>query len=108
LLLGLYYASISISHDAAFLQSVKGTVSNASSGLLRSAGLAETQQQIEREVLKIAKSQSDNLFKQTGVHPSLDEEDLKNYLREVYQKCIEVQRDESMMIIIIIIIMLRM
>jgi hypothetical protein len=84
--IGLYYAAISISHDAALRQSVKGTISNASSDLLRSAGLAETQQQIEREVLKIAKSQSDNLFKQTGVHPSLDEEDLKSYLREVLPK----------------------
>jgi hypothetical protein len=84
--IGLYYAAISISHDAALRQSVKRTINNASSDLLHSAGLAETQQQIEREVLKIAKSQSDNLLKQTGVPPSLEEEDLKNYLKEILPK----------------------
>src|SRR5919107_2866550 len=84
--IGLYYAAISISHDAALRQSVKKTINNASSDLLHSAGLAETQQQIEREVLKIAKSQSDNLLKQTGVPPSLGEEDLKNYLKEILPK----------------------
>jgi hypothetical protein len=84
--IGLYYAAISISHDAALRKSVKTSVSTASSDLLQSAGLAETQQQIEREVLKIAKSQSDNLAKQTGVQPSLEEEDLKKYLEQILPK----------------------
>ncbi len=53
--IGLYYAAISISHDAALRQSVKRTVSDASSDLLHSAGLAEKQQQIEREGTKNSK-----------------------------------------------------
>jgi hypothetical protein len=81
--IGLYYAAISISHDATLRQSIKRSVSNESSDLLQSAGLAERQQSIEREVLKIAKSQSDNLFKQTGVRPSLGEEDVKRYLEQI-------------------------
>ena len=81
--IGLYYAAISISHDATLLQSVKRSISNESSDLLQSAGLAERQQSIEREVLKIAKSQSDNLFNQTGVRPSLEEEDVKRYLEQI-------------------------
>jgi hypothetical protein len=80
--IGLYYAAISISHDATLRQSVKKT----SSDLLHGAALAETQQQIEREVLKIAKGQSDNLAKQSGVRPSLEEEDLKNYLEQILPK----------------------
>src|ERR671914_1390559 len=81
--IGLYYAAISISHDATLRQSVKRSVINESSDLLHSAGLAERQQNMEREVLKIVKSQSDNLFKQTGVHPSLEEEDVKRYLEQI-------------------------
>jgi hypothetical protein len=81
--IGLYYAAISISHDATLRQSIKTSVSNESSDLLQSAGLAERQQSIEREVLKIAKSQSDNLFNQTGVRPSLEEEDVKRYLEQI-------------------------
>jgi hypothetical protein len=81
--IGLYYAAISMSHDATLRQSVKRSVINESSDLLHSAGLAERQQNMEREVLKIVKSQSDNLFKQTGVHPSLEEEDVKRYLEQI-------------------------
>jgi hypothetical protein len=84
--IGLYYAAISISHDATLRQSVKRSISNDSSDLLYGAGLAERQERIEREVLKIAKNQSDNLFKETGVRPSLEEEDLKNYLEEILPK----------------------
>jgi hypothetical protein len=81
--IGLYYAAVSISHDATLRQSIKRSISNESSDLLQSAGLAERQQSIEREVLKIAKNQSDNLIKQTGVRPSLEEEDVKRYLEEI-------------------------
>ena len=81
--IGLYYAAISISHDARLRHSIKSSVSDASSDLLHSAGQAETQQQIEREVLKIAKKQSDSLSEQSGVRPSLEEQDMKNYLEEI-------------------------
>ena len=84
--IGLYYAAISISHDAALRKSIRTSVNNTSSDLLQSAGLAETQQRIEKEVLKLARSQSDDLLKQTGVRPSLEEQDVKNYLEEILPK----------------------
>ena len=84
--IGLYYAAISISNDAALRKSIRASISNTSSDLLQSAGLAETQQRIEKEVLKLAKNQSDNLLKQTGVRPSMEEEDVKNYLEEILPK----------------------
>ena len=81
--IGLYYAAISISHDATLRQSIKRSISKASSDLLDSAGLAERQQNIEKEVQKIIKNQSDNLLNQTGVRPSLDEKDVKRYLEQI-------------------------
>jgi 2-C-methyl-D-erythritol 4-phosphate cytidylyltransferase len=81
--IGLYYAAISISHDATLRQSIKRSISNASSDLLDSAGLAERQQNVEKEVQKIIKNQSDNLLNQTGVRPSLDEKDVKRYLEQI-------------------------
>jgi hypothetical protein len=84
--IGLYYAAISISHDAALRKSIRTSVNNTSSDLLQSAGLAETQQRIEKEVLRLARSQSDDLLKQTGVRPSLEEQDVKNYLEEILPK----------------------
>jgi hypothetical protein len=84
--IGLYYAAISISNDAALRKSIRASISDASSDLLQSAGLAETQQRIEKEVLKLARIQSDNLLKQTGVRPSMEEEDVKNYLEDILPK----------------------
>jgi hypothetical protein len=81
--IGLYYAAISISNDAALRKSIRASINNTSSDLLQSAGLAETQQRIEKEVLKLAKDQSDNLLKQTGVRPSMEEEDVKRYLEDI-------------------------
>jgi hypothetical protein len=80
---GLYDAAISISNDAALRKSIRASINNTSSDLLQSAGLAETQQRIEKEVLKLAKNQSDNLLKQTGVRPSMEEEDVKSYLEDI-------------------------
>jgi hypothetical protein len=84
--IGLYYAAISISNDAALRKSIRTSINNTSSDLLQSAGLAETQQRIEKEVLKLARIQSDNLLKQTGVRPSMEEEDVKNYLEDILPK----------------------
>jgi hypothetical protein len=84
--IGLYYAAISISNDAALRKSIRTSINNTSSDLLQSAGLAETQQRLEQEVLKLARNQSDNLLKQTGVRPSMEEEDVKNYLEDVLPK----------------------
>src|SRR5918996_4159996 len=84
--IGLYYAAISISNDAALRKSIRTSINNTSSDLLQSAGLAETQQRLEQEVLKLARNQSDNLLKQTGVRPSMEEEDVKNYLEDILPK----------------------
>jgi hypothetical protein len=87
--IGLYSAAISISHDSTLRKSIRTVVNNTSSDLLQSAGLAETQKRLEQSVLEIAKNQSDNLVQQSGVYPSLKEEDIKRYLEEILP---EIQR----------------
>jgi len=84
--IGLYYAAISISHDSTLRKTIRTAISNTSTDLLQSAGMAETQQRLEKRVLEIAKIQSDNLVQQSGVHPSLQEEDIKKYLEEILPK----------------------
>src|ERR687892_1597451 len=84
--IGLYYAAISISHDSTLRKSIRTAINDTPSDLLQSAGLAETQQRLEQEVLKLARNQSDNLLKQTGVRPSMEEEDVKNYLEDILPK----------------------
>src|ERR671922_2438056 len=90
--IGLYDSAVSLSHDATLRQSIRRSAKGAIPDLLDSASLAEVQRQIEQEVMNIAKNQSDVLFEQSGVRPSLEEEDIKEYLKQVL---IEVRRDKN-------------
>jgi hypothetical protein len=93
--IGLYESAVSLSHDAALRQSIRRSAKGAIPDLLDSASLAEMQQLIEQRVMKIAKDQSDVLLEQSGVRPSLEEKDMKEYLKQVL---IEVKRDRNIAI----------
>jgi hypothetical protein len=91
--IGLYYSAVSLSHDATLRQSIRRSAKGTTiPGLLDSASIAEVQQQIEQKVMKIAKHQSDVLFEQSGIPASLEEGDMKKYLKQVL---IETQRDKE-------------
>jgi hypothetical protein len=53
------------------------------SKLLGSIGTAQMEQQIEKTILKITKEQEKVLEEQTGVEPSLTEDEVKDYLETV-------------------------
>jgi hypothetical protein len=93
--IGLYDSAVSLSHDATLRQSIRRSAKGAIPDLLDSARMAEVQQQLEHEVMKIAKHQSDTLFEQSGVHPSLEEGDMKEYLKQVL---LEVKRDKNLLL----------
>lgn len=90
--IGLYESVVSLSHDAALRLSIRRSAKGAIPNLLDSASLAEMQQHIEQRVMKIAKDQSNVLFEQSGVRPSLEEADMKEYLKQVL---IEIGRDRN-------------
>jgi hypothetical protein len=50
------------------------------------------EQEIQERVLKVAKEQEDTLREQTGIEPSLSEEDMKQYLIQVIE---EVKKSRS-------------
>jgi hypothetical protein len=93
--IGLYDSAVSLSHDATLRHSIRRSAKGAIPGLLDTASLAEVQQQIEQTVMKIAKHQSDVLFEQSGVRPSLEEGDMRDYLKQVLA---EVERDKNVAI----------
>jgi uncharacterized membrane protein YGL010W len=81
---GMYSSAISISHDAALRRGIKNSIKKSpSSDLLDGAGRAQMEHEMERKVMKIAKQSASALHEQSGVPPSLQEEDLKNYMRQV-------------------------
>jgi hypothetical protein len=53
------------------------------------------QQHTEQKVMDVAKHQWDVLFEQSGVRPSLEEVDMKEYLKQVL---VEVKRDKNVAI----------
>jgi hypothetical protein len=44
------------------------------------------EQELQKRVLTIAKKSSENMTQETGVQPSLSENDMKQYLDEVLQE----------------------
>jgi hypothetical protein len=90
--IGLYGSAVSLSHDTTLRQSIRRSAKGAIPDLLASGSIAEVQQQIEHNVMNIAKNQSDVLFEQSGVRASLEEGDMKKYLKQVL---IEMHRDKK-------------
>ena len=90
--IGLYDSAVSLSHDATLRQSIKRSAKGTMPDLLNSASIAEVQQQIEQKVVRIAKHQSDVLFEQSGVPASLEEADMRIYLKQVL---VEMQKDKN-------------
>lgn len=81
--IGLYYCAISVSHDAVLRSEIRHSAQRASVDLVESAGTAEMYEELEQTVLKISKEQANMLVSETGVRPSLEEDDVKQYLEKV-------------------------
>lgn len=80
---GLYYCAVSVSHDAALRKEIRRSARGAPADLLESAGVAEMYDELEQKVLKISRQKSARLLLETGVRPSLEESDVKQYLDRV-------------------------
>ena len=74
--LGFYFSAVSVSEDEKQRKSIRKFVMKESN-LLDSIGTAQMEQEIEKTVLKIAKEEQQVLTEQTGVEPSLTEDEVK-------------------------------
>jgi MFS family permease len=88
ILLGLYCSAISISSDTKLRQLIRKSVQEETK-VLGNIGAAQTKIETEKRVLNIVKEHSEIINEQTGVQPSLTEEDIKHYLDDVLG---EIQR----------------
>jgi hypothetical protein len=82
---GLYSSAISVSQDANLRQSIRRSAIKEIK-FLGSMGLAQMEQELQKRVLTIAKKNSDIMTEETGVKPSLSEDDMKQYLEEVIRE----------------------
>lgn len=88
-LIGLSYSAISVAQDQTLRTSIRKSVKDMK--FLQSIGTAQIEQDLQKRVLTIAKKNSDVMTEQTGVQPSLTEDEMKEYLDMVVS---EVKRTE--------------
>ena len=79
---GLYSSAVIVSQDSNLRQSIKKIVTEQSK-LLDSIGKAHMQQELESRVLTIAKKKSDLMEEETGIEPSMTENEIKEYIEMV-------------------------
>jgi hypothetical protein len=79
---GLYSSAISVSQDLELRQSIRKSAMEQSK-LLDSMGTAQMEVELQGRVLSVAKNQSEALAEQTGIEPSMTEDDMKEYLEIV-------------------------
>jgi hypothetical protein len=82
---GLYSSVISVSQDAELRQSIRKSALKEVK-FLESMGTAQMEQELQKRVLIIAKENSDSMAEETGVQPSLSEDEMKQYLEEVIKE----------------------
>jgi hypothetical protein len=92
ILTGLYNSAISVAQDVKLRQSIKSYTLQQSSKLLDSIGTAQMTKEIEDKVMKMTKGNASALAAQSGVEPSLTDNEIKSYLDKVLEELVKAKR----------------
>jgi hypothetical protein len=79
---GLYASAATVSQDLALRQSIRSTLASQAN-LLDSIGTAQMEQELQGTVLKVAKKAAETIEEETGVEPSMTDDEMKDYLEIV-------------------------
>ena len=91
ILTGLYGSAISIAEDSKLRQSIKASTRDELK-LLDSIGISQVQREIERKVTAATKANAAILTQQSGIEPSLTDEEIQQILSQV---TIEIRRKKE-------------
>jgi hypothetical protein len=91
ILVGIFSSAISVAEDSTLRKSIRD-FAIGQSRLLDSIGSAQMEQEIEKRVLVLTKEFQDRMVEETGVEPSLTEDETKRYLEHVIR---EVKRQKT-------------
>lgn len=80
---GLYNSAISVAQDTKLRKSIRTSTIQQSSKLLDSIGTAQMAKEIEDKVIKMTQDDAYRLTQQSGVEPSLTENEIKLYVEKV-------------------------
>jgi hypothetical protein len=92
-LAGIYSSAMSVSLDIGLRKSIRKSVKEHSR-FLDSIGSAQMYQGIQKAVLKMTKEHADQMTEETGVQPSVTEDDMKQYVNDVLEE-ISTDKKES-------------
>jgi hypothetical protein len=84
-LVGIYSSAISVAEDSTLRQSIR-KLAIRESKLLESIGAAQMEQEIQKRVIGMTKEAERMMIEGTGVEPSVNEEEVKQYLQEVMEE----------------------
>jgi hypothetical protein len=95
ILYGLSYSAISVAQDKTLRRSIRTNVKDMK--FLDSIGTAQMEKEFEKKVLDITKKSSELMIEESGVQPSLSEDDMKRYLQQVLQEAKLTKHDDIKM-----------
>jgi hypothetical protein len=84
-LVGIYSSALSVANDIELRKSIRKSVMQKSN-LLDSIGTAQMEQEIENNVMHLAKEHEQTLEEETGVQPSMTEQEIKDYLHTAIEE----------------------
>jgi hypothetical protein len=82
---GLYFSAVSISQDMTLRQTIKKSVMEQSK-LLHTMGTGEMENEIQKQILTVARKTSKSMTDKTGIEASMDENDIKVYMQVVIKE----------------------
>ena len=84
-IIGIYMSTISLSQDAELRQSIR-RVARSQSKLFDSMVSAEIEKEIEKRVMEVIRTRSVEMEDETGVEPSLNDQEIYDYLKQVIRE----------------------
>jgi hypothetical protein len=93
ILIGLYGSAISIAEDSKLRQSIKASTSKELK-LLDSIGISQVQREIESKVTAATKANAAILTQQSGIEPSLTEEEIHEILSQVVSESRRIKKED--------------
>lgn len=82
---GIYMSTISLAQDSELRRSIR-RVARTQSNLFDSVVTAEIEQEIEKRVMQVIRTQSAEMENETGVQPTLNDQEIFDYLKQVIKE----------------------
>ena len=82
---GIYSSAASVAQDMKLRKSIRNSVERQLD-LLHNIGAAEMEKEIVKKVLNVSKNLSAEISERTGIEPSLEEQDINDYLAQVLRE----------------------